>query len=124
MNFLSGAILVLFIFSSIFLILLVMVQSGKGGSLGLSGGASQTAFGSSSADIMTKATRFIAVFFVVSAFLLSFLFAKRESIISPATPEQPVIEPAKDSKEAQVKEAPTKDSKTTPEVPVQQPAKQ
>ena len=123
MNFLSGAILVLFVFSSIFLILLVMVQSGKGGSLGLSGGASQTAFGSSSADIMTKATRFIAVFFVVSAFLLSFLFAKRESIISPVSPEQPVLEPVKDVKDAQAKDIPAKDSKTTPVVPVQ-PAKQ
>ncbi len=102
MGFLTASILVLFVFSAFFLILLVMIQSGKGGGLGgLGGGASQTAFGSSSADVMTKTTRIVALSFVVVAFLLSFLFAKKETIIAPAAETiQPEIKEAPKAEEA------------------------
>ncbi|HMZ66986.1 MAG TPA: preprotein translocase subunit SecG, partial [Leptospiraceae bacterium] len=43
MGFLIGTVLVFFVISCVFLILLVLVQAGKGGGLGgMVGGASQT----------------------------------------------------------------------------------
>jgi preprotein translocase subunit SecG len=79
MGFLIGTVLVFFVIACFLLILLVLVQAGKGGGLGgMMGGASQTAFGSSSADVLTKATRVIAISFIVLSLLLSFLFAKKE----------------------------------------------
>jgi preprotein translocase subunit SecG len=114
MGFLTASILVLFVFSAFFLILLVMIQSGKGGGLGgLGGGASQTAFGSSSADVMTKTTRIVALSFVVVAFLLSFLFAKKETIIAPAAETiQPEIKEAPAAKDV----VPTKDAPAAKDV--------
>lgn len=69
MGFITGTILVLFVFVSLFLILLVMIQTGKGGMGGvLGGGASQSVFGSSTADVLTKATRVAGVLFLVTLF--------------------------------------------------------
>jgi len=53
--------------------------------MNMMGGASQTAFGSSSADILTKTTRVIALSFILFSLLLSFLFAKKDDKV-------PVIE--------------------------------
>ncbi len=86
MGFLTGTVLFFFILTSVFLILLVLFQSGKGGNaMNMMGGASQTAFGSSSADILTKTTRVTALSFILFSLLLSFLFAKKEDKV-------PVIE--------------------------------
>jgi preprotein translocase subunit SecG len=121
MGFLIGTFIVLFVFAAFFLILLVMVQSGKGGGLGsLGGGASQTAFGSSGADIMTKATRIAAFGFIFIAFILSFLFAKKETILELPKDENATIVPAKDeakdaktsSKDAPVVTPPAKNTDT------------
>jgi preprotein translocase subunit SecG len=73
------------------------VQAGKGGGLGgMMGGASQTAFGSSSADVLTKATRVIAISFIVLSLLLSFLFAKKEEVILETQIPSSEIVPSKD----------------------------
>lgn len=86
MGFLTGTVLFFFVLTSVFLILLVLFQSGKGGNaMNMMGGASQTAFGSSSADILTKTTRVTALSFILFSLLLSFLFAKKEDKV-------PVIE--------------------------------
>ncbi|WP_061251060.1 preprotein translocase subunit SecG [Leptospira noguchii] len=77
---LNGVILTLFVFVSLFLVLLVMIQTGKGG-----GGSSQSVFGSSTADVLTKATRVTAILFIVLSLLLSFLFAKKEDKLMPET---------------------------------------
>ncbi|PJZ70209.1 preprotein translocase subunit SecG [Leptospira perolatii] len=91
MGFITGTILVLFIFVSLFLILLVLIQTGKGGMGGvLGGGASQSVFGSSTADVLTKATRVTAVLFLALSLILSFLFAKNSGYNTtplPITPE-------------------------------------
>lgn len=80
---LNGVILtLLFCFS--LLVLLVMIQTGKGGGL-LGGGSSQSVFGSSTADVLTKATRVTAILFIVLSLLLSFLFAKKEDKLMPET---------------------------------------
>ncbi|MDF3819251.1 preprotein translocase subunit SecG [Leptospira sp. 96542] len=85
MGFFVGTVLTLFILLSLFLILLVMIQTGKGGSAGMLGGstASQSVFGASTADVMTKTTRVVAVLFIVLSLLLSFLFAKKDEVMVP-----------------------------------------
>ncbi|HMV43845.1 MAG TPA: preprotein translocase subunit SecG [Leptospiraceae bacterium] len=100
MGFLIGTVLVFFVISCVFLILLVLVQAGKGGGLGgMVGGASQTAFGSSSADVLTKATRFIAISFIVVSLLLSFLFAKKEEAIIEQLPTSEIVPAKEDAKQ-------------------------
>ncbi|MBM9577243.1 preprotein translocase subunit SecG [Leptospira sp. 201903070] len=81
---LNGVILTLFVVVSLFLVLLVMIQTGKGGGL-LGGGSSQSVFGSSTADVLTKATRVTAILFIILSLFLSFLFAKKEDKLMPET---------------------------------------
>ncbi len=101
MGFLIGTVLVFFVIACSLLILLVLVQAGKGGGLGgMMGGASQTAFGSSSADVLTKATRVIAISFIILSLLLSFLFAKKEEVILEAPIPSAEIVPSKDEPKA------------------------
>lgn len=85
MGFFIGTILTLFILLSFFLILLVMIQTGKGGSSGMLGGstASQSVFGASTADVMTKTTRVSAILFIALSLTLSFLFAKKDEVLLP-----------------------------------------
>lgn len=93
MGILITTILVLFILNSLFLIFLVMVQTGKNSGMGsILGGSSSTVFGASSADIMTKITRGTAISFIVFSLLLSFLFAKREEKIIPEGFIEPTID--------------------------------
>ncbi|MCZ8158071.1 MAG: preprotein translocase subunit SecG [Leptospira sp.] len=85
MGFFIGTILTLFILLSLFLILLVMIQTGKGGASGMLGGstASQSVFGASTADVMTKTTRIAAILFIALSLTLSFLFAKKDEVLLP-----------------------------------------
>jgi preprotein translocase subunit SecG len=65
-----------------------MVQTGKGGSVGgmLSGGSSGSVFGASTADVMTRITRWTGIAFIVLALLLSFLYSKKEDVLVPEIP--------------------------------------
>ncbi|MCK6379782.1 MAG: preprotein translocase subunit SecG [Leptospiraceae bacterium] len=102
MGFLVGTVLTLFIITSLFLIFMVLIQAGKGGGGGLlGGGASQTTFGASGGDVLTKITRYSAIAFILLAFLLSFLFAKKQESILPETTitSDPTLVPPVESKE-------------------------
>ncbi len=92
MGFFIGTILTLFILLSLFLILLVMIQTGKGGTSGMLGGstASQSVFGASTADVMTKTTRVSAILFIALSLTLSFLFAKKDEVLLPEV--EPTLE--------------------------------
>jgi preprotein translocase subunit SecG len=73
------------------LILIVLLQSGKGAQMGAAfGGSSQTIFGSpGAAGFLTKITTVAAVVFMITSLLLAFWSTpKRVSLI----PEQPVSE--------------------------------
>ncbi|MGJ4746658.1 preprotein translocase subunit SecG [Leptospira sp. SA-E8] len=112
MGFITGTILVLFVFVSLFLILLVMIQTGKGGMGGvLGGGASQSVFGSSTADVLTKATRVAGLLFLALSLILSFLFAKTSGYNTTPTPE---ILPPPVTEEAQGNQGGTNAQETAP----------
>jgi len=64
------------------LIMIVLLQTGKGADMGAAfgGGSSQTLFGSTGAStFLIKATTFAAIIFMVSCFLLAYLSAHRQS---------------------------------------------
>lgn len=113
MGLLIGTVLTLFILSSLFLVILIVVFQSKGGASGLNltGGASQTPFGSSSADVITKVTRYTALSFIALSLILSFLFAEKQESILP--PEGSIVP---DNKAPSVSTSTSTDSKPiTPE---------
>jgi preprotein translocase subunit SecG len=62
---------VLFVILSILLIIIILLQSDKSAGMGILGGASNTAFGSSTADIITKITTVMVALFMVGSLGLS-----------------------------------------------------
>ena len=76
MEILQSVIVILFFVTCAVLIFLVLIQSGKGGSMGImGGGGSQSAFGSSTVDVVEKATWYAGVAFFVLAILAAIAFA-------------------------------------------------
>ena len=68
------AIIILHVLCTLFLILVILLQSGKGAAMGsgLGAGSSQTMFGSSGAgNFLTKLTTGIAVLFMVTSLTLA-----------------------------------------------------
>jgi preprotein translocase subunit SecG len=83
-RFLLGLFLVL---SSLFLILLVLIQRGRGGGLaGAFGGAGgQSAFGTKAGDVFTKITIGVAAFWILLCILALNVLGRQESKFSAAT---------------------------------------
>lgn len=94
------------------LILIVLLQAGKGAEMGAAfGGASQTIFGSAgSMGFLTKLTTVAAVVFMITSLLLTYSSTRRASTVIkekpaqtapaepqkvPAQPQAPVPEPKK-----------------------------
>lgn len=94
-------LLILHVAAAIFLILVVLLQTGKGAALGAAfGGSSDTLFGSRGpASFLSKITTAAAVIFMTSSFALSMLSAKVdkgtvvEGIIQEETQPMPAEPP-------------------------------
>ena len=112
MGLLTGTVLVIFVLACLFLIFLVMIQTGKGGMGGMfgGGGSSQSPFGSGTADIMTTTTKYTAIIFMILSLLLSWLFAKKQGIMTPSIDNSSIIQPVEEKKSNE--ESPTEE--TTP----------
>ncbi len=85
---------VVLIVSAIFLIIVILMQQGKGQEMGaVFGGSSQTVFGASGAgNFLTKTTAILAAIFLGSAFLISYISAKQ---VSPIPIKSYLKKPAK-----------------------------
>ena len=94
------------------LILIVLLQAGKGAEMGAAfGGASQTIFGSSGAvGFLTKLTTIAAVVFMITSLLLAFTSTRRASSVMKESPLQ--------TAPAETQQAPVQ-----PPVPVPEPKK-
>ena len=70
------------------LILIVLLHTGKGASMGAAfGGSSQTVFGSGgAATFLTKMTTIVAVVFMLTSLLLAFLHGPRSTSSAVGTP--------------------------------------
>ena len=102
-------IIVLHILVCIALILIVLLQAGKGAEMGAAfGGASQTIFGSAGAmGFLSKLTTVAAIIFMLTSLLLTFASSRRASTLmrerpAPAVPAAPSEAPA----QPQVPQAP------------------
>lgn len=68
---------VLFVILSVLIIIVILLQSDKSAGMGLLGGSSQSAFGSSTADVITKITAVMVALFMVGSLGLSILESNR-----------------------------------------------
>ena len=100
-------LLIVHVLVSIFLILIVLLQSGKGAEMGAAfGGSSQTLFGSrGAATFLNKLTTVAAILFMVTSLLLTMVTTKGSSVIQNVPveqgktmpqqlPQQPLSQPA------------------------------
>jgi len=116
-------LMIVHIFVCLFLIAVVLLQSGKGAEIGAAfGGSSQTLFGSrGAATFMGKMTTIVAVVFMVTSFLLAIIASKGGSVVKktvipqqqtmPAAPAgpvgmQPVQQPQTQQTQQKVPQAP------------------
>lgn len=77
MQILGTILTIIFVVVAFILILVIMIQSNRSAGMGLfGGGGSQTAFGSSSADVLTKFTGVMTAIFLVLALTLAFIKSK------------------------------------------------
>jgi preprotein translocase subunit SecG len=82
-------LVVVHILVCVFLILVVLLQTGKGADLAgaFGGGGSQTALGSrGAATVLSKATTVAAVLFMITSLGLAILSSRRTSAVLQATP--------------------------------------
>jgi len=73
MELLQTLLTVVFVISSILLIILILIQNSRSGGMGLFGGGAQTAFGASSGDVLTKFTGVLVAVFLLLAITLAYL---------------------------------------------------
>ena len=84
-------LLIIHIFVCMFLIAIVLLQSGKGAELGAAfGGSSQTLFGSrGAATFLNKMTTVAAIVFMLTSLTLAVVTAKGGSVVKKAPPSIP-----------------------------------
>ena len=74
MGVLSVILLVIFVIVAVLLILLVLIQNDEGGGFGgMFGGGANTAFGSRSGNVLTRATTVLGSLFLIISLSLAFL---------------------------------------------------
>ncbi len=84
----TTVLLIIHVFVCVFLILLVLLQSGKGAEIGAAfGGSSQTLFGSrGAATFLNKITTAVAIVFMLTSLSLAVIKTKSDSVIKDVTP--------------------------------------
>jgi preprotein translocase subunit SecG len=112
-------LMVLLFLTAIFLIVLVLIQRGKGGGLAgaLGGMGGQSAFGTKAGDLFTKITIGVAAFWIILCLVAGKSLAPRASKLEEAAASQAVEQkdqPGPTSEKASGK-APAKASEKAPE---------
>ena len=103
-------IIVVHVICTLFLILVILLQTGKGAAMGsgLGSGSSQTMFGSSGAgNFLTKMTTAIATLFMITSLTLGIMSTKEKSrsvmpdVENPATTSSPETIPETGDKKSE-----------------------
>jgi preprotein translocase subunit SecG len=79
MGVLTSVLTVIFAILCVLLVIIILLQADKGAGMGILGGAGQSTFGSSTADIITKITTFLVAVFMIGSLGLSILGSKKTS---------------------------------------------
>jgi len=89
-------LIIVHVFVSIVLILMVLLQKGKGADIGAAfGGASQTVFGPrGAASVLSRITTGAAVIFMLTSLTLAFISSKKGSVMENLKQEQTQTAPA------------------------------
>lgn len=77
MGIIIAIVSVIFLILCVLLVVLILLQSDKSAGMGILGGSSQSAFGSSTADVITKATGVMVGLFMVGSLGLASLESAR-----------------------------------------------
>jgi preprotein translocase subunit SecG len=77
MGIIISVITVLFLILCVLLVILILLQSDKSAGMGILGGSSQSAFGSSTADVISKATGVMIGLFMLGSLGLAALESSR-----------------------------------------------
>jgi len=85
MGVLSGILTVVFFILCVLLILIILLQSDKSAGMGILGGSSQTTFGSSTADVITKITTVFVALFMLGSLGISVMESYRNRAFDPVT---------------------------------------
>jgi preprotein translocase subunit SecG len=85
---LTTVLLIIHVLVCVFLVLLVLLQSGKGAEIGAAfGGSSQTLFGSrGAATFLNKITTAVAIIFMLTSLSLAVIKTKSDSVIKDVAP--------------------------------------
>ena len=118
-NFLFYASLPLFIIISVFLILLILIQKGRGGGLSsaFGGGGGSAAFGTKTGDVLTWTTAVVFGIFIMLAVVLNI---SANNIVAPAG--APVTSTADQTPVVPTPASPLPVAPTIPSVPTTAPA--
>ncbi len=82
MEILQKVLTILFVVNCFFLVLLILIQSNRSAGMSLfGGGGSQSAFGSSSGDVLTKATGVMTTIFLLLGLTIAWLGTSGSSTI-------------------------------------------
>jgi preprotein translocase subunit SecG len=74
------ALTILFFVVSVLLMVIVLIQPGSSGGMGIFGGGSQSAFGTKTGNVMTKFTTILAALFLLVSFVLGYLNARQGKV--------------------------------------------
>jgi preprotein translocase subunit SecG len=85
MGILTGILTVFFFILCALLIVIILLQSDKSAGMGILGGSSQTTFGSSTADVITKITTVFVALFMLGALGISVLESIRARSYDPVS---------------------------------------
>ncbi len=77
MGFLISVSTIMFLILCVLLIIIILLQSDKSAGMGILGGSSQSAFGSSTADVITKISAVMITLFMLGSLGLAMLESNR-----------------------------------------------
>lgn len=72
---------VMFVVLSVLIIIIILLQTDKSAGMGILGGTSSSAFGSSTADVITKITTVFVALFMIGSLSLSVIESYRANIL-------------------------------------------
>lgn len=94
MGIVISVVTILFVILCVLLVILILLQSDKSAGMGLLGGSSQSTFGSSTADVITKTTAVMIALFMIGSLGLSILESRRSMSLKDTIKVQEAAQPS------------------------------
>ena len=106
----AGVLIFVHVVASVLLVLVILMQSGRGGGLTEGFAPAESIFGARTNQFMVRATAILTAVFFVTSLSMAYLSAKRESSLIPeVVPENLPASPLESGTQAPVTEVPPAD---------------